>query len=970
MSARLLGLLALLTVLPLAACEDEASPAPAATPTAEATPTSEPTVAPTATRAPEPTSTPAPARTVTTADVEAAFAGAGATWRELFNILGAAEQACIREGVGEDLEETLDAGLDEAATEGHVVMLRCLPPDLADIVFVVGLISSLSLDDLGIDREVTPEERRCLDDLVEPQDAAALMEMLAEGPSSAEAAAFAGRVYKCIPDLLIALIIWNTGVPVTVESLDVAALDCMQEAVSGISDRLAGAVVGQEEELAEEGFAFLRTVYGCAPDIFGPGLTGTPAPTATPTPTPTPAAIEAAGRIAFTSNRAGNQDIYVMNADGSGATPLTGDPADDWYPRWSPDGERITFESDRDGDFEIYVMNADGSGVTQLTDNPATDLSASWSPDGRRIAFESDRNGSFDIYVMNADGSDVTRLTDRPEDDEVTSWSPDGERIVFQSDRDIYVMNADGSGVTQLTDDIPRDEWPSWSPDGRIAFASDRGGNWDIYVMNADGSGVTRLTDHPSFDQGPTWSPDGERIVFHSYRDGNWDVYVMNADGSGVTQLTDSPASDSSPSWSPAATGAQATGPTPTPAADDASGRIAFVSDREGSWDIYAMNADGSGVTRLTDDAAWDQWPSWSPDGMRIAFHSDRDGSWDIYAMNADGSDVTRLTDDPASDLGPSWSPDGRRIAFYSDRDGDFNIYAMNADGSGATRLTDSPEPDWHPSWSPDGGRIAFVSEREGSWDIYVMNADGSGVTRLTDDTASDLGPSWSPDGRRIAFESDRDGNWDIYVMNADGSGVTRLTDNPAIDRGPSWSPDGQRIAFMSSRDGDWEVYVMNADGSGVTSLTDNRATTDWYPRWSPAATPASSAVTDEGEEYLANRTKAFVDEALVRYERDRREATLAYYNSPEQVDGQWYVFIVGEDHRIIAHYLPDRVGLDANELADSEEYLYGQDILKADETGRWVSYVFLNPETGEEQRKHSWVVRRDGLIFGSGWYE
>jgi len=264
------------------------------------------------------------------------------------------------------------------------------------------------------------------------------------------------------------------------------------------------------------------------------------------------------------------------------------------------------------------------------------------------------------------------------------------------------------------------------------------------------------------------------------------------------------------------------------------SGRIAFASKRDGNWEIYVMNADGSGVTRLTNNPADDRWPSWSPDGKRIAFTSDRDGNWEIYVMNADGSGMTRLTNNPAGNFDPSWSPDGRNIAFSSRRDVNLEIYTMNADGSGVTRLTNNPAEDAETLWSPDGKRITFASDRDGNWEIYVMNADGSGQTNLTNNPAYDDVPSWSPDGRRIAFASDRDGNLEIYVMNADGSGVTRLTNNPADDGWPSWSPDGKRIAFVSNRDGNWEIYVMNADGSGVTRLTNNPAE-DWYTSWSPA---------------------------------------------------------------------------------------------------------------------------------------
>ena len=289
-----------------------------------------------------------------------------------------------------------------------------------------------------------------------------------------------------------------------------------------------------------------------------------------------------------------------------------------------------------------------------------------------------------------------------------------------------------------------------------------------------------------------------------------------------------------------------AVSPEPTPTTP-AAGRIAFTSTRDIDVDIHLMdlvNGSVTNVTRLTDDAAPDWEPSWSPDGNHIAFTSlsgtGRNANRDIFRMNADGSHITRLTDDAAPDDDPSWSPDGGQIAFTSERDGNEEIYVMSADGTGVTRLTANTSSDWDPSWSPDGRQIAFVSHRDGNDEIYVMNAAGSNVARLTDDAGSDWEPNWSPDGQRIVFSSTReDRNREIYVMNADGSSVTRLTDKREDDHSPSWSPDGGHIAFSSaSISGDithQDIFVMRADGTGLSRLTSHPAD-DYQPSWSPVA--------------------------------------------------------------------------------------------------------------------------------------
>jgi Tol biopolymer transport system component len=261
-------------------------------------------------------------------------------------------------------------------------------------------------------------------------------------------------------------------------------------------------------------------------------------------------------------------------------------------------------------------------------------------------------------------------------------------------------------------------------------------------------------------------------------------------------------------------------------------GVIAFTSDRDGEGDIFVTNADGSGLRRLTDDPAYDGWPTWSPDGTDIAFVSLRSGNPDIYVMDADGGNLRQLTDHPERDIWPEWSPDGTRIAFPSRRDGNFEIYVINVDGSNLRRLTNTSSHEDFPAWSPDGALIAF-SRTEGDDGTYIMKADGSDERRLADFEA--LEPAWSPDAGRIAFASDHEGFRAIYVVDVDGANLRRLSETRAGENCPDWSPDGTRIVFTSWRDGDGEIILMNADGSEPRRLTDNPYE-DEFPAWRPTS--------------------------------------------------------------------------------------------------------------------------------------
>jgi Tol biopolymer transport system component len=328
------------------------------------------------------------------------------------------------------------------------------------------------------------------------------------------------------------------------------------------------------------------------------------------------------------------------------------------------------------------------------------------------------------------------------------------DRIVFASDRDdansglfeIYRINVDGTGAENLTHTPASYSSLHLSPDGSaIVFESDRVHCDNVWVMStADDAAVTQLTGElDRCNRNPRWSPDGTKIAFTSSRDLNWEVYVMGADGSGATNVTQNPGTaaenqDWLYGWSP-------------------SGRVLFQIQDDAR--VYSVNADGSDLQLPFGDAD-DEAPVWAPNGSKVAFMTARDGNVEIYVMNADGNGVTNLTDNPAADLfypgtgyvpmlngspPDPWSPDGTRIAFMSERDGDLEVYVMNADGTGVTNVSRNSAVDVFDGWSPDGTRILFTSDRTGNQDIYLVNPDGTGLLNLTNSPGNDRDPVWVP---------------------------------------------------------------------------------------------------------------------------------------------------------------------------------------------------------------------------------
>jgi Tol biopolymer transport system component len=316
------------------------------------------------------------------------------------------------------------------------------------------------------------------------------------------------------------------------------------------------------------------------------------------------------------------------------------------------------------------------------------------------------------------------------------------------------------TGLWRLTSGSGNNTEAIWSPDGsKIAYTSDRFGNWTLHVMDVDSQKEIQLTSPDSISGWPDWSPDGEKIAFWSYKNGESQIFTIKADGTDEQQLTLGSLLKSEPLWR-------------------SDGTMLLFSQKDEYWQIWIMALDSGKQWQIstTDENHWA--PRWMPDGREIIYYSS-DGFM-LKAVDIEGLHYRDVLTAPygefVSDERPRISPDGKKILFNSLRSPNWGLWLMDIDGKNTKRLTHDGAGDRKASWSPDGKWILYSSYRSANPDIWIMDSDGSHQTKLTEGGLNDLSPTWNPNREVIAFESDRLGKFDIWLLELESPFEARIS--------------------------------------------------------------------------------------------------------------------------------------------------------------------------------------------------
>lgn len=454
-------------------------------------------------------------------------------------------------------------------------------------------------------------------------------------------------------------------------------------------------------------------------------------------------------------------DVWTADENGQYVQRLTVNRARDVYPRFSPDGKWIAFSSERNGNLDVFIIPSGGGAANQLTFHSADDMVLNWTPDSNAVLFSSNRGEDFptQLYTIGIEGGMERRAgTDMGVQG---SYSPDGKRVAYNpkgqvywrkyyrgsNQTDVVVMDISSKRFTQLTDFNGLDSWPMWGNDASVYFVSDREGNGltNIWRVSESGGKAERITSFKTGDvRWPAISGDGRVIVFEH----DFGIWKLDVSSRKATPIHVNIAAETQENFSEVRSFSSQ--------ADDydlapSSSRVAFSIHGE----IFTAPVEEGDLRQLTDGPARDRSVSYSPDGKTLAFISDQSGREEIYVASVDGTgEAKQITDLDALKNSYNWSPDSKEIAFTSS---DGKLSKVEPATKKITVLDSSSYGNiGTPKWSPDGKWIAYSkSDVTRTSDIYVIASSGAEKEphKLTFDSNNDTNPSFAPDGRKLFFQ-------------------------------------------------------------------------------------------------------------------------------------------------------------------------------------------------------------------------
>lgn len=555
-------------------------------------------------------------------------------------------------------------------------------------------------------------------------------------------------------------------------------------------------------------------------------------------------------------------DIWTVEAIGGVARPVTMHEAHDYAPVFSPDGRHLAFSSNRHGGYDVFVVPVQGGKPRRLTFDSAADIVCGWTPDGKNVVFNSARGTAFpanpEMYTVPVDGGAERKLNLFEAKD--VQFAQQGNKLAFvrgpgawnrrgyrgSSNDDIYLANADDTGTTRLTTFDGQDTAPMFSPDGRKLYYVTENGSKEkcanIVVQELDGlkpaAALRNITSHTEeMVRRARISGNGEWIVYEL----GGDLWVASTKSGGPSPrklAIEVYADDKSNTEKVTTFTRDATDYALSP---DETHAVLVIHGQ-----LFLTKVPGGGkCTRLTEHPFADAAPNWSPDGKRVIFTSDRGGTTDVYAVEADDAEhpefvkahkfkTIQLTKGDGEEIKPTFNPKGDRIAFI--RRG--QLWTMKPDGTEQKPVVeDKKVVDF--DWSPDGKYFAF-SRVDGSFasELYIVPTDGSAKPRNVSRYATyNSEVTWSQTGGKIGFISQRSDIFSMHVLSLqkpaiEGAAkpdeiewedihlrVNKPANMPAYQWG-AISADGTQVAFRSRSDGQEDLWAASSTGGSVTKLT------------------------------------------------------------------------------------------------------------------------------------------------------